>query len=1228
MKVTFSFDGSKFQADVPDNFKDLPVEVQQKRLYQSLQSKYGLKTKPPKEDKNILDYLSLLERPAQALKVGLKETNIGSAVHSALGGVDLTPREGFFKGAYRGWMGQDEIRTQDYLPDDMNPVLKGVLGFAGDVASDPLTFFGASGAAKVGQGIKKASDVTGATPVLQKAGEKILNTDIRENYQVKDLLRNFNVATGKGKVVKGAAIKSGETDFNRVVDEAMGKGLDDLQDLFVKRAQALNIGIDNVHEAFVKAMERPLKTKNKLDSFGKPIQMRDADGNPLFKEGTDEPVYQQVKDRGDLGKVKFAEPIDEATKNILGENADEIVDYWTNVFDLSSKYSQAAGQPIRDIVTRGYFPRVMTKEWKNTAAEINKVKADTVADEIEPIFGTNYRQERVEIARDKGLYDASKLFEDEYSKVYSEVVGGAPNPVDAPFFETNPILAMGSRLDQQAKALQKKWFINEITDTGPLGPVYSANQLADYRAAFLNETGQQAMSEGKDTPEFVRWLSNNTPKKQPLNIGTWVRERVGDDGKKIFEKRILNPAWAGSKDLDNDRFLFQQMNDDEWLQFTRNEKNVLVDSIPPGTFESEIFRDSFAKALRDRFRDSATQYDELIYMGLSTLPRKSVADMSQYLKDAYPTMQESTRQAILKLGKESIDEANKIANASRVKFYAPADLQRQIKDTMDVMSGVKQPYEFIRMYDKMQNAWKSWSLGVRPAYHTRNAVGNAWNAYMVSGVSPADMFKLAQASAKLQYYSRFGGSEAARQKTIEQMKGINKTFFNTVNKTPLKTIKDSEWTAPNFEGTGYSMKEIYEQARARGITAGHYTRDTIKELETSLQVRSGEGSMLERYLGQDNPIVRGGFAIGGTIEGNFRFQVFLNTLKKIKENPSKYEWLAPDGKKYKMSEKIPKDYFKTETQLYSDRGVAVNKLMTKNDIAFDVASQEVKKSMFDYGDLSSFEQNWAKRFLPFYTWTRKNLPVQFKSLIQNPQRAEQLAIAKQQFEHGAGELDKSDYGQFWNERVPVFLGGENTGVVKAFALMNLIPMADLQYMIDPKRIIGEMATPLIKAPLEALANYDTFMNKAIKSTPGQMDDFLGVKLPPRLHHLAKVLVPLTEINRLNPGGVFGENILDPKTGNTVFKKDAYFGLGASRDTYKDVQEVSRWIRFFSGIASYDVNLDRNKYFENKNLMRDVAELKGRLKWAVRKGENRKAQEMYDLLEAVANGETIDPFERR
>ena len=54
-----------------------------------------------------------------------------------MGGVDLTPEEGFLTGVKKGFMGEDEVRTQDFLPDDMNPILKGVLGFAGDVATDP-----------------------------------------------------------------------------------------------------------------------------------------------------------------------------------------------------------------------------------------------------------------------------------------------------------------------------------------------------------------------------------------------------------------------------------------------------------------------------------------------------------------------------------------------------------------------------------------------------------------------------------------------------------------------------------------------------------------------------------------------------------------------------------------------------------------------------------------------------------------------------------------------------------------------------------------------------------------------------------------------------------------------------------------------------------------------------------------------------------------------------------
>jgi hypothetical protein len=40
----------------------------------------------------------------------------------------------------KGWMGEEDIRTQDFLPENMPGFLKGVVGFAGDVLTDPLTF--------------------------------------------------------------------------------------------------------------------------------------------------------------------------------------------------------------------------------------------------------------------------------------------------------------------------------------------------------------------------------------------------------------------------------------------------------------------------------------------------------------------------------------------------------------------------------------------------------------------------------------------------------------------------------------------------------------------------------------------------------------------------------------------------------------------------------------------------------------------------------------------------------------------------------------------------------------------------------------------------------------------------------------------------------------------------------------------------------------------------------
>lgn len=48
------------------------------------------------------------------------------------------------------------------------------------------------------------------------------------------------------------------------------------------------------------------------------------------------------------------------------------------------------------------------------------------------------------------------------------------------------------------------------------------------------------------------------------------------------------------------------------------------------------------------------------------------------------------------------------------------------------------------------------------------------------------------------------------------------------------------------------------------------------------------------------------------------------------------------------------------------------------------AALNVKKHLFDYSELSKFEKNVLRRFIPFYTWMRKNIPLQLEALITRP----------------------------------------------------------------------------------------------------------------------------------------------------------------------------------------------------------------------------------------------------
>ena len=1103
-RIQFDYRGQNFKVNVSDSFLKRDPKEQRKLLETKLIERDRKTKLAPKDDKGFLDYLSLLGRPRAAGMVGLKESKLGSDIYKAFGGVDLTPGEGFIEGARKGWMGEEDIRTQDFLPENMPGFLKGVVGFAGDVLTDPLTY-GGGALGKTIYNVGKGIGVKTKKHTPRRVAEYLQK--IKDSEKLHDVARTFNVPYGKSRLVKGVAQES--EDLLHPFRKKLATDEKELNEWMANIAATTGKTPEVIHSAVRNFIERP----------------------EVYKAGLADPTSKLIKD----------------TDEILGAGASKKIEGFEETLHDYMEQEAAQGimvQRVHDDV--GYFPDRVTPAARKSIREGR-------ADDLFPAGAPGAIEPSQFITREafmrgrkmKGSVDEKNL--ELMGRL--EGMGGGPEPK---FFHTDPGIAIPLRGLESAVSQQRHNFINRVTDFGDNIGVHPGSKNI----------------------------------KPMVNVGNWVK-RNPDDPKK-FQYRTID-----------------EEGNVVWLDATEDMKGWVTPRGIKDRFQNE---EAILAAAKEA---EVKAYDAAIADGAT--PRVAMQASSDARQKVWSV-----------LGKDK----------KAMSFKTPRYVAKQISDQLELISGENIDSEalrkFLAVFDGIQEPWKSWTLAVRPGYHSRNALGNILNAYTVTGLGAnipraIETFKDA---AKLQYYSRFDGSDMMRQRNVDRLLAQNKNLRAGVEGMPK--IKDADWLAADFADTGYSMDQIANEALDRGINAGHYRADVLANQEKVAEVAKGvrgKWQSLQKALGTENPLVKGGFFVGGTIEGNARMAVFLDTLRKMKMGDD-LDWIAPDGKRIKLSEFGEGDnVFWTSDikRVEGGRFEQVRRLMTKEDAKFDIASNKVKEALFDYKDLSKAERFWFKRTLPFYTWTRKNTPLQLKHLVLNPQRAQKLNLAREQFQYETGDLDESDYGAFWGDRVPIFLGKENQGVVRAFTLLNNVPMAELVRYMKPKHLITEMVSPIPKELFEQLSGYDTFRRKPIVGFEGESKDLLGVALPPRLWKLAQLMVPLTEINRLNPGGVFGEQVRDPVTGQQQVTP-AWGGWGASRESNpEDIEESARWLRFFSGQRVYDVNLNTQRFFLNKNFENDLRSLNQKLKRALQNQENRRARQLMKLIDEVQRQEVTDPF---
>ena len=140
--------------------------------------------------------------------------------------------------------------------------------------------------------------------------------------------------------------------------------------------------------------------------------------------------------------------------------------------------------------------------------------------------------------------------------------------------------------------------------------------------------------------------------------------------------------------------------------------------------------------------------------------------------------------------------------------------------------------------------------------------------------------------------------------------------------------------------------------------------------------------------------------------------------------------------------------------------------------SIDDAVERIAKTQFDYDELTRWERTWARRIIPFYTWTRKNLPYQLEKFLTQPYKYNRLISLKRNLEMGTDTegVVPDYYMEPFGIRLPIKYKGARVYTAPDFPFQDLFRYAEVTGPISGVKEIGQQiaasTSPIIKTPLE------------------------------------------------------------------------------------------------------------------------------------------------------------------
>jgi hypothetical protein len=174
-------------------------------------------------------------------------------------------------------------------------------------------------------------------------------------------------------------------------------------------------------------------------------------------------------------------------------------------------------------------------------------------------------------------------------------------------------------------------------------------------------------------------------------------------------------------------------------------------------------------------------------------------------------------------------------------------------------------------------------------------------------------------------------------------------------------------------------------------------------------------------------------------------------------------------------------------------------------MSFDEAAENTFKALFDYSDKTQLTDK-IRNFVPFFIWTRKNLPLQIGNLLSVPSKTIIKTVDNINTNRPSNkEIDKRFQSDYLNNS-PNMQVGENQGKPQYILLEGLLPLFDLSRIGrvltgNTQVILDDMVkdiTPMIKTPIELATNRSFATHQDLSKSQFGTTEYLGKNISPKL----------------------------------------------------------------------------------------------------------------------------------